>query len=248
MPSVPAAMHDVQIEACFGDGTFLITVHDPVCCDGSELDLSLALYGSFLPLPKRELFPPVDGEAEREGGHEPGAVVVSTSSPTITINEGRERVRLKVTNHGDRPIQVGSHYHMSEVNRELSLDRRLALFKRLDIPAGTAVRFEPGETKAVTLVEIAGNKRIAGGNGLAAALKPTASAAERERWLREVEAKGFRCVDEPPPATTAAVEPYVMGRRAYAQMFGPTTGDRVRLADTSSVARSRSLRVYCRAL
>lgn len=233
MPSVPAALHDVQIEAAFPDGTFLVTVHDPVCSDGVELDLSLALYSSFLPVPSRDLFPPVDGEAEREGGHEPGAVVVSSSSPTITINEGRERIRLHVVNHGDRPIQVGSHYHMSEVNRELSLDRRLALFKRLDIPAGTAVRFEPGESKAVTLVEIGGHKRIAGGNGLATGLKPTASAAERERWVREVERRGFRCVDEPLPSTTEHVEPYVMGRRSYAAMFGPTTGDCVRLADTS---------------
>jgi urease beta subunit len=74
---------------------------------------------------------------------------------------------LKVTNLGDRPIQVGSHYHFIETNPSLRFDRARAYGKRLDIPAGTAVRFEPGDTKTVTLVEIAGNRVIRGGNNLA---------------------------------------------------------------------------------
>ena len=75
--------------------------------------------------------------------------------------------RLEVTNRGDRPIQVGSHYHFVETNPSLVFDRAAAYGMRLDIPAGTAVRFEPGETKTVNLVAIAGNRVIAGGNAFA---------------------------------------------------------------------------------
>jgi urease beta subunit len=70
---------------------------------------------------------------------------------------------VKVTNRGDRPIQVGSHYHFAQTNRALDFDRATAAGRRLDIPAGTAVRFEPGETKTVALVEIAGNRVVRGG-------------------------------------------------------------------------------------
>ncbi len=75
--------------------------------------------------------------------------------------------QLPVTNLGDRPVQVGSHYHFIETNASLKFDRAHAYGRRLDIPAGTAVRFEPGETKTVRLVEIAGNRVIRGGNNLA---------------------------------------------------------------------------------
>ena len=70
---------------------------------------------------------------------------------------------MRVTNRGDRPIQVGSHYHFAQTNRALEFDRGAAAGRRLDIPAGTAVRFEPGETKTVALVEIAGNRVVRGG-------------------------------------------------------------------------------------
>lgn len=84
----------------------------------------------------------------------------------IILNEGKETITLQVTNTADRPIQVGSHFHFFEINRSLSFDRRSAFGYRLDIPAGNAVRFEPGETRTVTLVKI-GGKRIGGGlNGL----------------------------------------------------------------------------------
>ena len=76
-------------------------------------------------------------------------------------------MELQVANRGDRPIQVGSHYHFVETNRALLFDRRAAYGMRLDIPAGTAVRFEPGETKTVTLVSIAGARVIRGGNAWA---------------------------------------------------------------------------------
>jgi urease subunit beta len=80
----------------------------------------------------------------------------------IELNVGRETVRLTVSNAGDRPIQVGSHYHFFETNPALKFDRDKARGMRLDIPAGTAVRFEPGQTREVTLVALAGNRTVYG--------------------------------------------------------------------------------------
>jgi urease subunit beta len=87
-------------------------------------------------------------------------------SDDIEINAGRRTVQLDVTNTGDRPIQVGSHFPFFEVNRALKFNRETAFGMRLDIAAGTAVRFEPGEEKTVTLVEIAGSWQVHGLNGL----------------------------------------------------------------------------------
>ena len=84
----------------------------------------------------------------------------------ITINAGRPTATLAVANGGDRAIQVGSHFHFFEVNRALRFDRAAAFGMRLDIPAGTAVRFEPGETKDVALVALGGTRRVVGLNGL----------------------------------------------------------------------------------
>ena len=80
----------------------------------------------------------------------------------IALNEGRPRRELVVANTGDRPVQVGSHYHFAEVNEALAFDRESAHGHRLDIPAGTAVRFEPGQSRTVRLVAIDGAKRIYG--------------------------------------------------------------------------------------
>ena len=80
----------------------------------------------------------------------------------ITLNAGRKTVTLAVTNSGDRPIQVGSHYHFVEANPYLRFDRAQAYGMRLDIPAGTAVRFEPGQTREVTLVALAGKRTVYG--------------------------------------------------------------------------------------
>jgi urease subunit beta len=80
----------------------------------------------------------------------------------IELNAGRETVTLTVSNTGDRPIQVGSHYHFFETNPALSFDRERARGLRLDIPAGTAVRFEPGQTRDVTLIPFAGKRKIYG--------------------------------------------------------------------------------------
>jgi urease subunit beta len=84
---------------------------------------------------------------------------------TIEINAGRPVTRLRVTNLGDRPIQVGSHYHFAETNPALDFDRQAAHGRRLDIPAGTAVRFEPGESKDVDLVPYAGARVVHGFRG-----------------------------------------------------------------------------------
>src|SRR5580704_7662769 len=84
----------------------------------------------------------------------------------IIANDGRREIELEVANTGDRPIQVGSHFHFFEVNRALKFDRGAAFGMRLNIPAGTAVRFEPGDTKKVPLVAIGGSKRVNGLNGL----------------------------------------------------------------------------------
>jgi urease subunit beta len=90
----------------------------------------------------------------------PGEIIVQPGE--IVLNAGRPTVALEVANAGDRPIQVGSHYHFFETNDALRFDRAKALGFRLDIPAGTAVRFEPGQTRTVTLVAYAGARRVHG--------------------------------------------------------------------------------------
>ncbi len=93
----------------------------------------------------------------------PGEVVVRDGE--IELNAGRSTVQLPVANTGDRPIQVGSHFHFYEVNEALEFDRESAKGMRLDIPAGTAVRFEPGDEREVTLVPFTGSRQVYGFNG-----------------------------------------------------------------------------------
>jgi urease subunit beta len=93
----------------------------------------------------------------------PGEVIVLEGE--IELNAGRERISVRVANTGDRPIQVGSHYHFYETNNALSFDRAATLGFRLDIAAGTAVRFEPGQEREVTLVKYAGDRRVFGFQG-----------------------------------------------------------------------------------
>jgi len=88
------------------------------------------------------------------------------ASTPIVCNVDRETIVVSVVNHGDRPVQIGSHFHFFEVNPQLSFERDQALGMRLYIPAGTAVRFEPGESKKVTLVAYAGKKKVMGFNSL----------------------------------------------------------------------------------
>jgi urease subunit beta len=85
-----------------------------------------------------------------------------TASGTIELNAGRETIELTVLNTGDRPIQVGSHFHFADVNSALELDRDAAGGFRLDVPAGTSLRFEPGASRTVTLVALAGHRKVPG--------------------------------------------------------------------------------------
>jgi urease subunit gamma/beta len=150
MDHVPEMIVEVQVEGTFPDGSKLVTVHHPIVADRGNLEL--ALYGSFLPVPERKEFArPASAEHHESHGNVPGEILIGDGD--IVINEGRDPIRLTVTNHGDRPIQVGSHYHFAETNSALLFDRSAAQNRRLDIPAGTAVRFEPGESKAVALIE-----------------------------------------------------------------------------------------------
>jgi urease beta subunit len=107
----------------------------------------------------------------------------------IVANAGRETAQLRVVNAGDRPIQVGSHFHFFEVNRALAFDRARAFGMRLNIPAGTAVRFEPGDDKNVTLVRFGGGAIVHGFNGLTSG---ATTKAERPAALRAAQQKGFK--------------------------------------------------------
>ena len=90
----------------------------------------------------------------------PGEVIAAEGE--IELNPGRERITLRVENTGDRPVQIGSHIHMADVNAALSFDRAAATGFRLDVPAGTGVRFEPGIARDVTLVRLAGTRTVPG--------------------------------------------------------------------------------------
>ncbi|HYE04795.1 MAG TPA: urease subunit gamma [Planctomycetota bacterium] len=182
MPGVPAMIHDVQVEGTFPDGTKLVTVHDPIAADDG--DLALALYGSFLPAPALDRFHDDDDAAFDDGA--PGEIRVAAGD--IALNADRVRASLTITNLADRPIQVGSHYHLVETNPYLRFDRDRAYGMRLDIPAGTAVRFEPGESRTVAIVAIAGNRVIRGGNGLA---DGPVNEANRVTTMERVAARGF---------------------------------------------------------
>jgi urease subunit gamma/beta len=182
MDGVPDLVAEVQVEGTFPDGTKLVTVHHPICTEAG--DLTLALYGSFLPVPARRT--PIVSTAAA-----PGAV--ETLPGEIVLNAGRPVRELTVTNLADRPIQVGSHYHLVEVNAYLRLDRGASYGMRLDIPAGTAVRFEPGETKTVSVVPIAGAAVIRGGNDLADGPVTAEGAALA---VKRAVAQGFAHVDQ----------------------------------------------------
>ena len=178
MSGVAEMICDVQVEGTFPDGSKLVTVHHPIASENGNL--TLALHGSFLPVPDPSVFKPVESDGV------PGACDIKSGE--IELNAGRPAAEISVTNLGDRPIQVGSHYHFIETNAALKFDREQAYGKRLDIPAGTAVRFEPGETKTVRLVEIAGKKVIRGGNNLG---NGKVSAAGKRAAMKRVAKKGF---------------------------------------------------------
>src|SRR5204863_3606582 len=127
----------------------------------------------------------------------------------IELNAGRRTVTLSVANTGDRPIQVGSHYHFFETNDALKFDRKRAKGMRLDIAAGTAVRFEPGQSRTVRLTPYMGGRESHGFQGkVGGKLGPIAKVGRSNEGSSRI------------------------SRGAYVHMFGPTTGDKVRLADT----------------
>ncbi|MGL4519238.1 MAG: urease subunit beta [Phocaeicola sp.] len=177
MTGVVEMIEEVQVEGTLVDGTKLVSIQNPIRYQG--LDSQLALYGSGLI--KTDALMKPDNSMELI----PGASEIEQTP--IVLNEGRDTVSMEVTNSGNRSVQVGSHCNFAEVNRALLFDRLLAVGFRLDIPAGTAVRFEPGEIKQVSLVAIGGEKRIYGGNNLI-----QGSYEERTQAIEEVmKAKQF---------------------------------------------------------
>ena len=138
MPGVADMMPMIQVEGMFPDGTKLVTVHDPI-------------------RPGKEQ--PAEADQVR-----PGEIIPAEGE--IELNAGRRKASVKVINTGDRPVQIGSHYHFFEVNKALDFDRDASFGMHLDVPAGTAVRFEPGEAKEVALVAFGGSGELYGLNSL----------------------------------------------------------------------------------
>lgn len=156
MPGVVDLIPMIQVEAVFPDGTKLVTVHDPIRPNAADVE-------------------------NRVG--KPGEI--RSAEGEIELNAGREKVTLTVKNTGDRPVQVGSHYHFFESNKALNFDRSAAFGFRLDIPAGTAVRFEPGQEKEVTLCTFGGERRLTGLNNLT-------NDGTKEAALERARQAGFR--------------------------------------------------------
>jgi urease subunit gamma/beta len=140
MERVPEMVVEVQVEGTFPDGTKLVTVHNPIVAEHGHREL--ALYGSFLPV---EVAVDRRGATGADDQAEPGEILVAEGD--IALNDGRTTVQLQVTSRGDRPIQVGSHYHFAETNRALVFNRAVAYGKRLDIPAGTVCVSNQGKRK-----------------------------------------------------------------------------------------------------
>lgn len=135
LPGVRSLLGSVQVEAFFSDGQKLVTVHDAIGPGTQPAAEPSVVPGEILPC---------DGELE--------------------LNAGRAGTTVVVDNTGDRPVQVGSHFHFFEVNRALRFDRTAAFGMRLDIPSGTAVRFEPGEQQEVSLTSYGGERTVIGQN------------------------------------------------------------------------------------
>ena len=144
MDEVPALIHDVQVEATFPDGTKLVTVHEPILppLQSPQSDQPSSPIADDIMVP---------GQIECADGE-------------IELNADRETVTVEVSNTGDRPVQIGSHYHFFEVNPALQFDRAAARGFRLNIAAGTAVRFEPGQSRTVELVALSGSRTVYGFN------------------------------------------------------------------------------------
>ncbi|HEX3032272.1 MAG TPA: urease subunit beta [Bacillota bacterium] len=160
----------------------------------------------------------------------PGEYILGTGD--IQANVGRKTARATVANTGDRPVQVGSHFHFFEVNKALEFDRAIAFGKRLNIPAGTAVRFEPGEEKDVPLVEMGGKRAVYGLNSLTEG--SLCSPEQLQKSLNKAVEAGFKATKGNAQLETEGLTLQIT-RREYADMFGPTVGDKVRLADSDLI-------------
>jgi urease subunit gamma/beta len=161
MPGVADLMPVLQVEGTFPDGTKLVTVHDPIRSGKQKKDGVAVTPG--------EIFTP-DGDIE--------------------LNVGRRQAKVKAVNTGDRPIQIGSHYHFFEANKALDFDRAASFGMHLDIPAGTAVRFEPGEAKEVALVAFGGSGEVFGLNNLTDGT--TKGERAKNDALGKAKAQGFK--------------------------------------------------------
>lgn len=162
MPGVTELMPMIQVECTFPDGTKLVTVHDPIRPGKRQRTADEVIPGEIIP---------ADGEIE--------------------LNARRRKQVLKVINTGDRPVQIGSHYHFFETNKALEFDREKSFGMHLDIPAGTAVRFAPGESKEVVLTEFGGTGELLGLNSLTDGnWRSEATKAEAMRRARECGFKG----------------------------------------------------------
>jgi len=160
MSGVADLMPVLQVEGTFPDGTKLVTVHEPIR-PGEQVSLDAVT---------------------------PGEII--TADGDIEINAGRRNVTVTAINTGDRPIQIGSHFHFFEVNKALEFDRAQTFGMHLDIAAGTAVRFEPGASKSVTLVEFGGTGEVFGLNSLTNGT--TRNAARKNEALRKARDLGFK--------------------------------------------------------
>jgi urease beta subunit len=120
----------------------------------------------------------------------PGEYILAKGD--IEINVGRKTVSIIVVNTGDRPVQIGSHFHFFEVNKQMQFDRKIAFGMRLNIAAGTAVRFEPGEEKTIELVAFGGNKKIVGFSNL---LNASISTENKANAIMLANEKGFKHKD-----------------------------------------------------
>lgn len=159
LPGVRTLLGSVQVEAFFADGQKLVTVHDAISPGNRSADDLAVIPGEVLA---------ADGDLE--------------------LNEGRLTATVTVENTGDRPIQVGSHFHFFETNRALRFDRRSAFGMRLDIPSGTAVRFEPGEAQSVSLTSYGGERLVIGQNDVTNAPTDTTPS---EELMTSMHALGF---------------------------------------------------------
>ena len=162
MPGVAVLLPVLNVEAMFPDGPKMITVHEPI----------------------RPGTAAIPDETESR----PGEII--TPDATLELNAGRRRVTLVVKNTGDRPVQVGSHFHFFEANAALDFDRAAAFGLRLDVPAGASARFEPGEAKQVVLVDLGGDRVVSGLNNLTNGL--VTSEAVKAMALKRARERGFK--------------------------------------------------------